>query len=88
MSDLDNALTAWVTLFAAVMFVTAAISWWRLRSGRLLLATSAFGLFLAKGVLLTLALIDPRVARLMTPTVGLLLDTVVLALLALTLLRR
>jgi len=87
-SDLDTALTAWITLFAAAMFVVALMAYVRLRNTRLLLVSAAFGVFLAKGVVLSAALVSVTVAAVASTTVMLALDTLILLLLAASVLRK
>ncbi len=87
MADVLNVLAAWVTVFSLVVTVVAAVAYRRVRNQRVLLVAAAFALFTVKGLLLTLSLGSEWASdRYLTASV--LLDTIVIALLAATVLKR
>ena len=87
MADILNVLAAWITVFAAVVTLVAALAYRRVRSTRILLVVVAFALFAVKGAMLTVSLgnewWDDNFL-----TASVLIDTVVIVLLAATLLKR
>jgi hypothetical protein len=75
------------TALALLLFVVAVRAYLHSRSQRVLLLASAFALFLAKGLLLTIAIFrDAEWERLVVP--GLFLDAAALALLYVAVLRK
>ncbi len=87
MADILNVLAAWITVFSLVVTVVAAVAYRRVRNQRVLLVAVAFALFTVKGVLLTLSLgMEWFSDNYLTASVA--LDTVVIVLLATTVLKR
>jgi uncharacterized membrane protein YoaK (UPF0700 family) len=87
LADILNVLAAWITVFSLVVTVVAAVAYRRVRNQRVLLVAFAFALFTVKGVLLTLSLgMEGFSDNYLTASV--VLDTVVIVLLATTVLKR
>jgi uncharacterized membrane protein YoaK (UPF0700 family) len=87
LADILNVLAAWITVFSLVVTVVAAVAYRRVRNQRVLLVAVAFALFTVKGVLLTLSLgMESFNDNYLTASV--VLDTVVIVLLATTVLKR
>jgi hypothetical protein len=82
-----NILAAWITVFAVVVTFVAAVAYRRVRNPRVLLVTVAFALFAVKGVLLTVSLSNEWLSDNFLTT-SVLIDTVVIVLLAATVLKR
>jgi len=87
LADILNVLAAWITVFAVVVTLVAAVAYRRVRSTRVLLVAIAFALFAVKGAMLTVSLGNEwwNDNFLMA---SVLVDTVVIVLLAATLLKR
>jgi len=85
--DILNVLAAWITVFAVVVTLVAAVAYRRVRSTRVLLVAVAFALFAVKGAMLTVSLGNEWWSDNFL-TASVLVDTVVIMLLAATLLRR
>lgn len=87
MADVINVLAAWVTVFSLVVTVVAAVAYRRVRNQRVLLVAAAFAVFTLKGALLTVSLWSEWASgRYLTASV--VMDTVVIVLLAATVLKR
>jgi hypothetical protein len=52
----ENLATAALTVLALALFVVAVRAWWHTRSGRVLYLSLGFGLFLVKGIVLSVGL--------------------------------
>jgi len=87
MSDYLNVLAAWITIFSIALAVVAAVAYSRVRNTRVLLVTMAFVLFAVQGVVLTMSLIYEEWDDAYLP-VSVLLDTVIIVLLALTVMKK
>ena len=87
MDDYLNVLAAWITIFSIALTVVAGVAYHRVRNTRVLLVTVAFALFAVQGVVLTLSLMYEYWEDLYLP-VSVLLDTVIIVLLAMTVLKR
>ena len=86
MEDYFNVLAAVVTIFAIVLTDVAAVAYARVRNKRVLFVAVAFALFAVKGIALTLSLINEEVSDAYI-LVSVLMDTVIIILLALTVLK-
>ena len=87
LADVLNVLAAWVTVFSLIVTVVAAVAYRRVRNQRVLLVAAAFAVFTLKGALLTLSLWNEWASgRYLTASV--VMDTVVIVLLAATVLKR
>jgi len=60
MNNLELFFTVALLGFSSILFAISAITYRRIGSRRLLLVSAAFGMFLVKGLLLLLGLIDPE----------------------------
>ncbi len=87
MSDYLNVRAAWITIFSIALTVVAAVAYSRVRNTRVLLVTMAFALFAVQGVVLTLSLIYEEWSDVYLPA-SVLLDTVIILLLAMTVLKK
>ncbi len=87
MSDYLNVLAAWITIFSIALTVVAAVAYSRVRNTRVLLVMMAFALFAVQGVVLTLSLVYEEWADAYLPA-SVLLDTVIIVLLAMTVLKK
>ena len=87
LADILNVLAAWITVFAAVVALVAAVAYRRVRSTRILLVAVAFALFAVKGAMLTVSLGNEWWSDNFL-TASVLVDTMVIVLLAATLLKR
>ena len=87
MVDILNVLAAWITVFAVVVTLVAAVAYRRVRSTRVLLVAVAFALFAVKGAMLTVSLGNEWWSDNFL-TASVLVDTVVIVLLAATVLKR
>ena len=56
MALLENVLTGWLTVFALLLTVLALLAYRRSANAKMLGIAAAFGLFFAKGLLVTYAL--------------------------------
>ncbi|MCJ2532205.1 MAG: hypothetical protein LN413_07915 [Candidatus Thermoplasmatota archaeon] len=76
-ADLEVAAQAWVVVLSAALLVFSVVAYARSRNRRILGLTVAFGLFLAKGLLAILNIVQgiPVPGTLLTPA---LLDTAIL----------
>ncbi len=85
--ELEDILIAWLTIFAAALFIIALLSFRRTGHRKLLLITTAFGLFFAKGLLIALGFFfEPLPA--VTGVSAILLDLVILLLFYLAIFRK
>jgi hypothetical protein len=87
LADILNVLAAWITVLAVVVTLVAAVAYRRMRSTRILLVVVAFALFAVKGAMLTVSLGNEWWSDNFL-TASVLVDTVVIVLLAATLLKR
>lgn len=87
MDDYLNVLAAWITIFSIALTVVAAVAYRRVRNTRVLLVAVAFALFAVQGVVLTLSLVYEDWSDAYLP-VSVVLDTVIIVLLAMTVLKR
>jgi hypothetical protein len=87
MDDYLNVLAAWMTIFSIALTAVAAVAYHRTRNTRVLLVTVAFALFAVQGVVLTLSLVYEGWEDLYLP-LSVLLDTVIIVLLAMTVLKK
>ena len=87
MDDYLNILAAWITIFSLALTVIAGIAYYRVRNTRVLLVTIAFALFAVQGVVLTLSLIYEDWDDMYLP-VSVLLNTVIIVLMAMTVLKK
>ena len=87
MDDYLNVLAAWITIFSIALTVVAAVAYSRVRNTRVLLVAIAFALFAVQGVVLTLSLVYEDWSDAYLP-VSVALDTVIIVLLAMTVLKR
>ena len=87
MDDYLNVLAAWITIFSIALTVVAAVAYRRVRNTRVLLVAVAFALFAVQGVVLTLSLVYEDWSDAYLP-VSVALDTVIIVLLAMTVLKR
>lgn len=87
MDDYLNVLAAWITIFSIALTVVAAVAYSRVRNTRVLLVAAAFALFAVQGVVLTLSLVYEDWSDAYLP-VSVALDTVIIVLLAMTVLKR
>ncbi len=86
MEDYFNVLAAVVTIFAIALTIVAAVAYARVRNKRVLFVAAAFALFAIKGIALTLSLINEEVSDSYI-LISVLMDTVIIILLALTVLK-
>lgn len=56
MALLENAVAGWLTVFSALLAVVAVLAYRRSRNSKMLGVAVAFGLFFAKGIVVTYAL--------------------------------
>ncbi len=87
MDDYLNILAAWITIFSIALTVIAGIAYYRVRNTRVLLVTIAFALFAVQGVVLTLSLMYENWSDMYLP-VSVLLNTVIIVLMAMTVLKK
>jgi uncharacterized membrane protein AbrB (regulator of aidB expression) len=87
MDDYLNVLAAWILIFSIALTVVAAVAYSRLRNKRVLMVMLAFALFAVKGVFLTLALFNEWVSDSYI-WLSVLVDTIIIAFLALTILSK
>ena len=87
MDDYLNVFAAWILIFSIALTVVAAVAYSRMRNQRVLMVTLAFALFAVKGMVLTLSLFMEDVSD-MYLAVAVVMDTIIIVLLALTLLKK
>ena len=87
MDDYLNVLAAWITIFSIALTVVAAVAYSRVRNTRVLLVAVAFALFAVQGVVLTLSLVYEDWSDAYLP-LSVALDTVIIVLLAMTVLKK
>lgn len=87
MDDYLNVLAPWILIFSIALAVVAGVAYSRTRNKRVLWVAMAFGIFAVKGVVLTMALVNEDVNDAYL-AVSVVLDTVIIVLLALTVLRK
>ena len=87
MDDYLNVFAAWILIFSVALTVVAAIAYSRIRNQRVLMVTLAFALFAVKGMVLTLSLFFEDVSD-MYLVVAVVMDTIIIVLLALTVLKK
>ena len=87
MDDSLNVFAAWILIFSVALTVVAAIAYSRIRNQRVLMVTLAFALFAVKGMVLTLSLFFEDVSD-MYLVVAVVMDTIIIVLLALTVLKK
>jgi hypothetical protein len=87
MDDYLNVLAAWMTIFSIALTVIAGVAYSRVRNTRVLLVTVAFALFAVQGVALTLSLMYEEWSDMYLPA-SVLLDTVIIVLMAMTVLKK
>jgi hypothetical protein len=87
MDDYMNVLAAWILIFSIALTVIAAIAYTRVRNKRVLMVVLAFALFAIKGVVLTLSLFMEDVSDSYL-ALSVLLDTIIIVLLAMTVLKK
>jgi hypothetical protein len=87
MDEYMNVLAAWILIFSIALTVIAAVAYTRVRNKRVLMVVLAFALFAIKGVVLTFSLFMEDVEDLYL-AVSVLLDTVIIVLLAMTVLKK
>ncbi len=87
MDDYLNVFAAWILIFSVALTVVAAIAYSRIRNQRVLMVTLAFALFAVKGMVLTLSLFIEDVSD-MYLAVAVVMDTIIIVLLALTVLKK
>ncbi|MCI0480446.1 MAG: hypothetical protein L0213_02520 [Candidatus Dadabacteria bacterium] len=61
MDNIDIFLRAALTGFSLLLFLVSAVTYWRIRSQRLLFVCLAFALFFVKGLLLTVGIFSSSV---------------------------
>ena len=88
MDDLVNFLRAWIMVFALILFIVSMVAYHRTRNKRVLIVAVAFGIFFVKGIVLSLGLLYPDVETIIGSGLGNFLDVLILALLAITILKR
>jgi Ni/Fe-hydrogenase subunit HybB-like protein len=86
LEDYFNVLAAVVTIFAIALTIVAAVAYSRVRNKRVLFVAAAFALFAIKGIALTLSLINEEISDSYI-LISVLMDTVIIILLALTVLK-
>ena len=87
MDDYLNVFAAWILIFSVALTVVAAVAYSRIRNQRVLMVTLAFALFAVKGMVLTLSLFFEDVSD-MYLVVAVVMDTIIIVLLALTVLKK
>jgi hypothetical protein len=87
MDEYMNILAAWITIFSIALTVVAAVAYKRVRNQRVLMVTLAFALFAVKGVILTLSLLWEDVSDTYL-AIAVLMDTIIIVLLAMTVLKK
>jgi hypothetical protein len=87
MDDYLNVFAAWILIFSVALTVVAAVAYSRMRNQRVLMVTLAFALFAVKGAVLTLSLFVEDVSD-MYLAVAVVMDTIIIVLLALTVLKK
>ena len=86
MEDYLNVLAAFILILSIALTAVAAVAYSRVRNQRVLLVTLAFAVFTVKGVLLTLSLLYESVSDSYV-AIAVLMDTVIIVLLAMTVLK-
>jgi hypothetical protein len=87
MDEYLNVLAAWITIFSIALTVVAGVAYSRVRNQRVLMVTLAFALFAVKGVILTLSLLIEEVSDHYL-WIAVAMDTVIIVLLALTVIKK
>jgi hypothetical protein len=87
MDDYLNMFAAWILIFSVALTVVAAVAYSRIRNQRVLMVTLAFALFAVKGMVLTLSLFFEDVSDIYL-MVAVVMDTIIIVLLALTVLKK
>ena len=88
MSDLENFLIAWITIFALVLFIVAVITYKRTKHPRLGIICAAFAIFFIKGILLTWALMQGDLHEPYILNINIILDFIILLFLSASILKK
>ena len=88
MDDVLNFLRAWIMVFALILFIVSLIAYHRTKNKRVLIVSIAFAIFLIKGIILTLGLVNNEVQGLYNSGLSDVLDLLILILLAATILKK
>jgi hypothetical protein len=88
MEDIVNFLRAWIMVFALILFIVSMVAYRRTKSKRVLIVSIAFGIFFVKGIVLSLGLLYPDIESINSGGLGDFLDVLILALLAISILKR
>lgn len=87
MEEYLNVLAAWITIFAIALTAVAGIAYARVRNKRVLMVVLAFAMFTVKGIILTLSLFMESVSDAYV-AISVVLDTIIMVLFALTVLKK
>ena len=87
MDEYINVLAAWILIFSVALTVVSAVAYMRTRNARVLFVSLAFVLFTIKGLMLTLSLMYEWADETYLAA-SVVLDTLIIVLLALTVLKR
>lgn len=88
MSDLENFLIAWITIFALILFIVAILTYTRTKHPRLGIICTAFALFFIKGILLTWGLLNEELHEPYILNLIIVLDSFILLFLAVSILKK
>lgn len=88
MSDLENFLIAWITIFALILFIVAILTYKRTKHPRLGIICAAFALFFIKGILLTWGLVNEELHEPYILNINIVLDSFILLFLAVSILKK
>ena len=88
MSDIENFLIAWITIFALILFIVSIITYKRAKHPRLAIICAAFALFFIKGILLTWGLVNDDLHEPYILNLNIVLDSIILLFLAVSILKK
>lgn len=88
MIEYSNILRLWILIFASFLFIISILTYYRIRRKRLLFTSIAFTVFLIKGILLNLGLINGSIHNLITTGLENILDLAILSFFLIAILKK